>query len=248
MYSKFPLLLLHGALAEKSQFSPLKPYLTDLFEVFELDFDGHGVQPVSETGFNMDAFRDTIIRYTDTLSFERIHVFGYSMGGYAALAAALEIPERIASVFTLGTKLFWTEEGSAREVKMLDADTMEAKVPAFVESLKNRHKAIDWRELLQLTTDMMLDLGRNDRLPTKALSQINCPVRLTCGDKDNTAPLEDTLKAFRLIPGAQLQVFPATPHPFEKINHARLAEAMIGFFTEVHKKTMPSKSLANFVY
>ena len=114
MNSKLPLLLLHGALAEKTQFLPLKPYLSEHFEVFEFDFDGHGERAITAKGFSMDVFRDNILDYLEEIPFERIHLFGYSMGGYAALLAGLESPERIASVFTLGTKLFWTEEGAKR--------------------------------------------------------------------------------------------------------------------------------------
>ncbi|MBK9228864.1 MAG: alpha/beta fold hydrolase [Ignavibacteria bacterium] len=47
------------------------------------------------------------------------NIFGYSMGGYAALYAAKKYPGVIGKIFTLGTKFEWNEESSASEVKLL---------------------------------------------------------------------------------------------------------------------------------
>ena len=70
---------------------------------------------------------------------QTIDIFGYSMGGYVALWLARFYPDRVGKIFTLGTKLKWNDEEAEKEIKMLNPEKVELKVPAFAQQLAERH-------------------------------------------------------------------------------------------------------------
>lgn len=227
-----PLLLLHGALGNKTLFSPLLDLLKNDFDIHTLDLSGHGEEEIADNeAFGIELFVKNVIDYLDKNKIEKTDIFGYSMGGYVALYLAKLQPERINKIFTLGSKVFWTKEGAEKEVKMLDADKMLAKVPAFVEELQRRHTKTGWRKMLEKTAEMMIGLGNNNLLSEEVLSAIQQLVRIGIGDKDTMAGVEESVRVYRALPNAQLEVFPATPHPLERVNSERLAASIKTFFS-----------------
>ena len=224
------LVILHGALGAAEQFITLSHTLSPEFTVHTLNFEGHGPRP-TERPFRVEHLAENLIDLLDEQGIQRADVFGYSMGGYVALWSALHHPERIGRVFSLGAMLSWSPELAERENRMLDAQAISAKVPAFAAILEARHTAIGWEAVLQSTKNRLRDLGARDPLGGDALSAVDIPVRLAIGDRDRSADLEDTYRAYKTLPNAQFEVFPGTPHPIEKIKTDRLAASIRAFFT-----------------
>lgn len=133
------LLLLHGALGAKSQFAEIQKSLANNFTVNSINFSGHGGKDIPSEPFSIELFANDVLNWLDDNKTNRINIFGYSMGGYVGLHLAKKNPETIGKVFTLATKFNWSEEISAREVKMLDSSKIKEKVPKFAGELKNRH-------------------------------------------------------------------------------------------------------------
>ncbi len=223
------ILLLHGALGTAKQLEPLAKHLSDKYLVHTLTFSGHGGD-TPPNKYLFEHFRKDIIDYLDKAGLQQVDVFGYSMGGYAALFASLHHPGRFGKIATLGTKLLWTAEGAAREVQMLDPDKIAAKVPAFAAHLQNLHGADNWKAVLQATANMMLHLGEHPAIAPDTFKDINLPVLLAIGDRDKTAGLDDTLTIYRQLPDARLWVLPTTPHPLEQVDAAALAEGLVKFW------------------
>ena len=224
------LLLLHGAIGAKDQFGILRELLSAEMEVHTMNFTGHGGGEIPEEPFTIDMFARDIITYLDSNNIDEINIFGYSMGGYAALYAALNNPGRIGKIFTLATKFDWTPEIAEREVKMLDAQKMKVKVPKFAAELAKRHGEDKWVTLLQKTADMMTGLGNKNVLSVELLNQINNKVLVGIGDSDKMVSLEETIAAYRALSNANLIVLPATPHPIEMADSTRLAAEIKSFF------------------
>ncbi len=226
------LLLLHGALGTAKQLQPLAQTLSTDRDVHTLNFSGHGGTDAPPGGYTFDGFVSDILQYMDANDLQQVDIFGYSMGGYAALCFALKYPDRVGKIATLGTKLRWTAEGSQQEVKMLDADKIEAKVPAFAEQLKQQHGAENWRNVLVSTANMMLNLGNNPVLKDSDYQAVKHEILIGIGDRDNTAGLEDTVAVYRQLLQAQLWVLPGTPHPMDKVNTAFLANGLRRFLSD----------------
>ncbi|RYY99115.1 MAG: alpha/beta fold hydrolase [Chitinophagaceae bacterium] len=217
------LLLLHGALGSAVQLAPLAEALRGHYDLHLLGLPGHGGTPAGPEGFSIPAFAGFVEHYISEKGLAQPAVFGYSMGGYVALHLAAMRPGLLGSIVTLASKLDWTPEGAAREVKGLQPDLIGQKVPAFAAALRERHHPLDWKEVLGNTAALMLELGRAPLLTPEVLSALALPVLLLVGDRDNLVTLSETQEAFRLIPGAQLGVLPATPHPLEKVDASFLA-------------------------
>lgn len=227
------LLLLHGALGAKVQFNELAPKLTRNYEVHTMNFSGHGGKDIPNEPFSMEMFARDIESYLTENKIDEIDIFGYSMGGYAALHSALNSPGRIKKIFILATKFEWTALVAEREVKMLDAQKIKQKVPKFAQELTKRHSEDKWVKVMEKTAEMMLELGelggRNGGTPLR-LDDINNDVLIGIGDRDKMVSLEETIAAYRALPHGKLIVLPGIPHPIEMVDSDRLAWEIERFF------------------
>jgi len=220
---------LHGALGSRAQLQPLKQFLSNDFEVHLLDLEGHGINPLPQHAFRIEHFAENLSSFIAHHKLAPANVFGYSMGGFVALRLAMTEPKAVNRIFTLATKLDWNPQSAAREAALLDAAALESKFPEYAQSLEQRHSA-DWRLVLQRTAEMMTHLGQRHPLNDEALAQLPHRVRLSVGDKDRMVTLDETIAWYRKLKHAELQVFPHTQHPIERIDVAALAVALKDFF------------------
>lgn len=223
------ILLLHGATGSVEQLKPLERELEKELEVFSLNFSGHGGKS-TEMVFSISNFAQDILNFMEDEKISSIDIFGYSMGGYVALYLAKKYPDKVDRIFTLATKFSWSEEIAAREIKMLDPEKIMEKIPAFAEVLKDRHSPADWKEVLQKTARMMLEMGKVNPLSGKDFKEIDKEVLVAVGDRDQMVSMEETMVVYRFLTRGRLLVMPNTQHPIEKVNSLYLAEEIKRFF------------------
>jgi pimeloyl-ACP methyl ester carboxylesterase len=222
------LYLLHGALGSAEQLLPLERSLAAIADVRRVEFAGHGATPLGDHSFTIEGFASQLLRRLDADDVESTDFFGYSMGGYVALALALEHPARVRRIVTLGTKFEWTSDVAAKEAGRLDAAKMKAKVPRFAEQLEQRHAgAGGWEKTLASTASLLTQLGERPPLTAESLARISGPVCVGVGDRDVTVSVEESARVCRLLGAGSLMVLPDTPHPFEQIDHLLLAELLM---------------------
>jgi esterase/lipase len=227
------LLLLHGAIGAASQFDKLKEELKGKFEIYTMNFSGHGGDPIPDK-FSIELFADDVINFLDKNKFENINVFGYSMGGYVALYIASLHKNKVNRIFTTATKFDWNEESSVKESKMLNPAKIEEKIPAFAKTLEKRHApqepSDNWKIVLNKTAEMMIDLGKKPVLSDDVLDKIENEVLISVGDKDTMVTLEETANAAGKLKNGKLFIFSDTEHPIEKMETKKLSEEIIKFF------------------
>ncbi len=224
------LLLLHGALGSADNFIEFTQALSGDYDVYSLNFNGHGNQQLIENQFSISHFANEVLRFLDQNNIDSIAIFGYSMGGYVALYLAKNFPNRIDSVFTLATKFEWTIESATKETKLLNPSLIKEKVPKYATTLEQLH-GDSWEKLMNATATLMLDLGVDPVLKDDDFRNIAIPILLAVGDKDAMVCLEETIAVYRLIPAAQLLVLPNTTHPIDRIDIVALSEQIKRFFT-----------------
>ena len=229
------LVLIHGALGTKSQLAPLASSLSDVLEVHLVELEGHGNTPATDDDYSIDRFAGNVRDLIMSNGLARTALFGYSMGGYVALKLADEMPDRVAGVVTLGTKLAWSPEVAVRENAKLDAAKIRAKVPAFALDLEQRHRGVTggWEAVLSRTVSLMTALGAKPVIDAAHLSRIQTPVRLMVGDRDAVVTIDETASASRDIHTGSFAVLPDTFHPVEQVRIPLLRSLILDFLHTV---------------
>ncbi|MEO8621716.1 MAG: alpha/beta hydrolase [bacterium] len=223
--------LLHGALGSAAQLHPLAARLRQRTRDFRVvEFAGHGNTPLGTHSFTVSGFVEQLLVELEKDGLESADFFGYSMGGYVALALALAHPDRVRTIVTLGTKFDWTPEIAARDAARLDPAVIKAKVPRFAEQLEARHGgAGGWEGVLTQTANLLTELGQQPVIDASALEKIEQRVRITVGDRDATVSVEESTRVSRALGRGELAVLPGTPHPLEQVDHEWLVELIEPF-------------------
>lgn len=225
---KHTILLLHGALGSETQLKFLKRELPPFYDIHSFSFAGHGGRPLA-AGFSMKELAQEVRQFILGHNLPPVHVFGYSMGGYAALAAAVAWPELFSSITTLGTKFDWTPATAALETRFLDAAQMQAKVPQFALQLEQLHAPTPLPELLAATATLLRSLGDAPLLNAHNLAELEVPVQVLVGELDKTAGVDASRSYVDHMPRATFEIIMNTPHPLEKVNPDLLVNRIAQF-------------------
>jgi len=213
-----PIALLHGALGSASQLEPLNKVLEEKGRmVYSLNFSGHSGRPFSENGFGIDVFANDVLSFLNQENIDSVDLFGYSMGGYVAIWLAHQHPSRIRNVLTLGTKFDWSPESAEKEIKKLDAEKIQAKIPAFARILEHRHAPYDWKNLIAKSSEMMYDLGQKPLLTEEIFSTLPNTIDILLGDQDDMADRVYSETVAGWLSHGAFHLLENTPHPIEKV-------------------------------
>lgn len=223
------LILLHGALGTPDYFDFLEKNLYEGFNIFKPKLSGHAGAAMLSTQISMQGYVDELADFISKKKLNKVHIFGYSMGGYIALKYASNYPEKVKSIMTLATKWNWDEAVAERESAMLDPDKIKSKVPQFAQYLAHIHGQEHWENLTRQIAKMLLNLGRDPLLDKETLTALKVPILLASGDKDNMIKIEETIYTAQKIPNADIAILPNTLHPFERINRPLLLQILGDF-------------------
>ncbi len=216
------ILLLHGALGSTLQLKPLTDLLKDRFEIFDFNFSGHGGKSFNKNGISITNLSTSLADFICEKNLNNCNVFGYSLGGYIAFNLQLNRQVNFNKIITLATKFEWNIETSNIEISKLNPEKIELKIPEFAKQLATIHYPNDWKQLVNEVALMIKDLGTN-HINESQWKEIECPVRICIGDRDQMVRIEESLRVYRSIINGSFSVFPETYHPIEKINYNRLA-------------------------
>lgn len=142
--------------------------------------------------------------------------FGYSMGGYVALTVADKRPALIDKIVTLRTKFNWSSELATKEIRLLNPEIVEGKIPKFAENLKALHQYSDWKLVMRKTAHLMQLFGEGQGLKEEDFKNIQQQVSIRIGSFDKLVTLEESESVAHLIPNGSLKVIENAPHPIEK--------------------------------
>lgn len=220
-----PILCCHGALGSARQFEGLQALIAPRRPCHVVNFSGHG-SDAHEGKLSFNLFVQNILDYIDQRKLEEVDLFGYSMGGYAALLFAYQYPERVRSVKTLGTKFQWDSEFAAAEVLKLNPQKIAEKVPAYADYMQSLH-GIRWKQLVRQTADMMLYLGEFPALDDGKLQAIQHPVVIGLGSLDKMVGSEESRHVAEQLPNGKFQLLADVVHPFERIPTSLVASYLI---------------------
>jgi pimeloyl-ACP methyl ester carboxylesterase len=97
-----PVLFLHGWLGSWRYWYPTMQVVAEQFRTYSFDFLGFGESRRKTTEESIRAYSQQVIRFMDELGIDRIALVGHSMGGMVAMKTALDYPDRVQRVVTVG--------------------------------------------------------------------------------------------------------------------------------------------------
>lgn len=227
-----PAILLHCALAHSGAFAGIMNRLADRLSMRAIDLPGHG-------GTELDASRDLQEQSTgDVLamlaeSSEPAHLIGHSFGGTVALRAALEAPDKVASLILFEPVYFsflspeeraaFSSEAEAQEAlySAAAAGDWEAAAENFLgrwgapgRNAMTRAQASYVRDRMPLVIESEASIRSGPGIAVRPpdLDRISCPVLLMAGA--DTQPVAHAILDImaRGIPHSRRVVLPDIGH------------------------------------
>ncbi len=115
-----PLVLIHGGGDRWQDFLPLLPALLDRWHVYALDLRGHGRSGRVPGRYRPEHYAADLVAFLAQRIQEPAVLFGHSLGGWVALLAAVERPDRVRAMVLgdppLSIERFIAEEGRPEKV------------------------------------------------------------------------------------------------------------------------------------
>jgi pimeloyl-ACP methyl ester carboxylesterase len=100
-----PVLFLHGWLGSWRYWLPSMEVASTHFRTYAFDLIGFGDTYQRSIEPSIAAYAQQIIRFLDELGIEKVALVGHSMGGMVSLKTAIEHPDRIERVVTVGAPI-----------------------------------------------------------------------------------------------------------------------------------------------
>ncbi len=221
-----PVVLLHGYPLSSAIWQEQRQRLGDYFHVITPDLRGHGHSPAPLGVYEMEILGRDVLALLDSLGVKKAAILGHSMGGYVTLALWKLAPERF-----LALGLICSQSGAdtpqAREGRYTTADKVSAsgsKVVAdsmiprlFSPDVPADESFIEQMRAIIMSTKPDGIIGslkgmavRPDSTPI--LPNINVPVLIVTGDKDQIIPPQKADAMASAIPGATLATIENAGH------------------------------------
>jgi 3-oxoadipate enol-lactonase len=192
-----PAVLLHGTGSSAGTWDRFAPRLTAAgYRVIAVDLRGHAGS--TRTGdYALAGLRDDLLDLLETLALRDAVVVGHSVGGYAALAAALRAPDRIARLVL---------EDPAAPPRRL------TPVPgALLRLLTAAGRLLAARpdHALSVTASIVLQLSRPDPGWWATLRRVRQPALVLSGGPASCIPPRRLADLTAVLPDARLATIPA---------------------------------------
>lgn len=233
-------LFLHGSgpgVTGWRNFRGVLPTFAGHFRCLILEFPGFGVSS-DWGGHPMLTAQDAVTPFLDALGVESADIVGNSMGGGVGINTAINAPDRVGRLVTIGgigTNVF--SPGPSEGIRLLQEFTEDPTRQRLVDWLNSMvyDQALVTEELIEeryaLATDpetlaaarrmygkaafagMMSAMAATDApMPWARMHKVAAPTLLTWGRDDRVSPLDMALIPMRTIPNAELHVFPRCGH------------------------------------
>lgn len=220
-------IFIHGFPFNKSMWRNQVEVLKEQFRVIAYDVRGHGNSESGAQPFSIHQFAEDLFLFMDALYIKCAVICGLSMGGYIALNALKQNPDRIAALILADTQCAAdSHEGRKKRMETIDSirknglseyASNSVKKLFSVTSLATKKEEVDFIEQTILTTDAESICNTlkalADRIETcLALPQVTIPTLILVGQDDQVTPPEAAQKMHALLPGSELVIIEQAGH------------------------------------
>lgn len=223
-----PILFLHGSgtgVTAAANWWLNLPELSEVGRCIAIDSIGYGQTVVPEgTEYGIREWVRHAVRVLDALGIEKTWIVGNSLGGWLAFQFAIDYPERLLGVVSMGTggaKLTGALQGHSNPT--LTEEGIRETLEKFVVD-----KSLVTEELVSLRYQSALNDTASDRLQEvvtardrdrtelpldfDVLAKLDLPVLLIHGVQDVVIPVQRTWDILNIIPHADAHIFSQCGH------------------------------------
>lgn len=258
-----PVIMIHGGgpgATGWSNFNQNMRYLAQKYRCLAVDMPGWGQSAEVEPGTANPA--EALLGFMDALGIEKAAFLGNSMGGAATLSYAVEHPERVSHIVTMGSApvggMTATQPGGgpSEGMKVLFETYEDPSVENFRrlirvmvydssfvtdELLRQRSEsALSNRKHLEnsVETRRRMMAAGGPPLPTgptvlHRLTRIDIPALIIHGRDDRTTPLETSLQILSALPNSRMLIFNHCGH-WAQLEHADEFNREVDLFLSTH--------------
>ncbi|MBN9209293.1 MAG: alpha/beta fold hydrolase [Microbacterium ginsengisoli] len=223
-----PILFLHGSgtgVTAAANWWLNLPELSEIGRCVAIDSIGYGQTVVADaTAYGIREWVEHAIRVLDALEIEKTWIVGNSLGGWLAMQFAIDHPERLLGIVSMGT-------GGAQLTSALKGHSKPVLTEAGIRSTLEMFvvdKTLVTDELVSLRYQSALNDTASDRLAEvvaardrdrsqlpldlEVLAKLDLPVLLIHGTQDVVIPVSRTWELLNVIPNADAHVFSQCGH------------------------------------
>ncbi len=223
-----PVILLHGGLTSVEAWFAELPLLAKQFQVVAIDLRGHGRSTLGDQAFTYRLLAEDIVQVMQALDIPSAHFVGWSDGGNVGLTLAVDKPQRVKRLITLGANFH--PDGLTAEAQESMADATPANHPLLTR-LWYKWLAPDpagWETLWHRTTTMW---RHYPELSLQDLVTIKSATLIVQGQFDMVS-IEHSRAMVNAIPNATLVIIPGEGHNLLFDAPDRVAEIIDNFLRQ----------------
>jgi pimeloyl-ACP methyl ester carboxylesterase len=215
-----PLLLIHGNNESGESMKYQVEYFRKTRRVIVADSRAQGRSGfVGNEDFNYDMLTADWAALIEKLNLEQVDVFGWSDGGIIGILLAKDHPKRIDKVYAFGANTKLPPEAVLPEV--------DRGLNKFLATLPDTGAGANTKKLLAMMT-------KHPDIPWEELKKVNKPITVATADRDLIL-VEHSVKIYRHLPMAHLEVFPNQSHFMVWDDHEKINRAAEDFFNKPFK-------------
>jgi pimeloyl-ACP methyl ester carboxylesterase len=244
-----PVLLIHGLGLSGGAWWRTVDSLAPRMRIITFDHRGIGQSESLSYAYTTEAMADDAVSIIDALALDRVHVYGFSLGGMVAQQLALRHPERVRSIVLGGT------HSGGRRATFPEPDvvgffrrraTMASEVAAWASVPYNYGPRSRSEHVERIAEDIERRLRnpfneRAYRAQLLAASLHNCygrldriqaPTLVVHGAEDRIIPVANAYRSADRVPGAELTILEHAGHLYPTEEPA--VDEAIGAFFAAH--------------
>lgn len=240
------IIFIHGFPLNKAMWIRQVEALKENYRVIAYDIRGHGSSSAGHDDFSMALFAKDLLSLMDALKIDKTILCGFSMGGYVALNAIENYPERFNALLLCDTNCTADlPEAKEKRLKTIEnikknglkqyAEESLKKLFAPISFSKNIEEIATVREMILKTKLQSLYKALNALAERKEtctnLHQIKVPVLILVGKEDEITPPDVALSMHEKVKGSTIHIVDHAGHLSNMENSKEFNIQLTGFLS-----------------
>jgi pimeloyl-ACP methyl ester carboxylesterase len=244
-----PLVLIHGHTSRIEEYDEIIPHLARTHRVLVPDLPGSGYSEKPNRPYSLELYEDAVLGFLDALGVGQGLLGGGSLGGNLTLRLGYRVPDRFPKLAAWAPSgAWWPSRWLAAAGKWLGRAAGRVLFWPFVWVQSRYWYEAHWPKRDQTLRDtfayyrevmgpgfarMYFEVGFDQFMHSHFgyAEKIAQPTLLAWGDRDHALDMETGVKRLaKLIPRAELRVFPGARHSLANEVPVQLASACAEFF------------------